>query len=253
MMELSLFDATRKKKALKSYGILILILTVFYAAVCTPVNLWITSDILIMQTVFPLLWDVLLNFVNILFYWISFAYLLFLFAFWGVKKQFAFFLTYGGIVVFRYCANLLASYCVVGFPEWEVFWSDALPYLLIDIGMDLVQMLIGVWIVYSYVNCRKNTKDGLPIQKLFDATNPILRVVWKLAIIPAALMLLSRVIYDIYLGGAYGLTDLLWMITYYASDLISVLVGYFVILLFMNRFYLKEEEAKIEYDSSHLL
>ena len=68
--------------------------------------------------------------------------------------------------------------------------------------------------------------------------------------IPSALMLISRVIYDVSLGGAAGLGDLLWMITYYASDIVSIFVGYFVILLLVNRLYLREETAKSNYESA---
>ena len=249
-MEASLWNSIRRKKTWIGYGIWTLVLTVFYAAVCTPINLWLTSDILILQTVIPLLWDVLLNLVNFLFYWISFAYLLFLFVTWGTKGQKPFFILYGGVVVFRYCANLLASFCVVGFPKWGAFWSDFFPYLLIDIGMDLLQMLIAALVVARFLQNRDAKKDTLPFQGLWDRSNRLQGTAGWLALIPSALMLISRVIYDISLGGAAGLGDLLWMITYYASDIVSIFVGYFVILLLVNRFYLREETAKADFESA---
>ena len=55
-------------------------------------------------------------------------------------------------------------------------------------------------------------------------------------------------IYDITVSGVVrDLADLLWMISYYLADFISIIIGYFVILLFFNHFYLEEEKARMEF------
>jgi predicted membrane protein len=57
------------------------------------------------------------------------------------------------------------------------------------------------------------------------------------------------VFYDFHLGAPTGFSDLLWMILYYLSDVVGALIGYLVMVLLLNRFFLQELRAK-ESDSS---
>lgn len=128
----------------RRFAVLIFALTLFYAAVCTPLYLFFSSDILFDDSVLPLLWDVLMGACNYLFYWVGFAFLLFLGARYSLRGCKAFFAVYAGAVLFRYVANQLSGFLVMGFPTWSKFASSDLPELLFCIVMDLVLMAFAV-------------------------------------------------------------------------------------------------------------
>ena len=88
----------------------------------------------------------------------------------------------------------------------------------------------------------------MPFASMFSFSNGMQRANLLMAAIPAVTQIVYRAIYDIaFYGVARDLADLLWMISYYLADVLSMVVGYFVILLLLNRFYLNEEKARLEY------
>ncbi len=243
------------------FAVFIFALTLFYAAVCTPLFLFFSSNILFDGSVLPLLWDVLMGACNYLFYWGSFAFLLFLGARYSLGQCRAFFMIYAGAVLFRYTANLLAGYIVMGLPTWSTFASSDLPYLLFDIAMDLVLMAIAAVIFHSIVDktplriaaegdmmqtevteCSR-VRLWCNSQGLYDKNNALHRTAVWYGVIPAAVQMLSRIIYDISYGAPTSGIDLMWMIVYYVSDILCAFIGYLVILLLLNsllsRFYRK--------------
>jgi len=78
-MNLSSFDQGRKAALIRQMAIVVFGIVLFYAAICTPVNIWINSDILIAETLFPTVWDFVIELVNYAFYWSAFSYLLYIF------------------------------------------------------------------------------------------------------------------------------------------------------------------------------
>lgn len=256
-MELSLFDLCRKRNLNLRMLIFLFAITLFYAVICTPVSLLVSSDILLSETVLPLLIDVLMLLCNYLFYWVSFAIVLYAIGRFEVGNCISLFGIYVGAVFFRYLANITAGFLVIGFPTWEDFLSDHLLYLLIDIGMDLILMAVMVLIVsltFKKASANSSPLAGLPIDRLFDLKNPIQLAAFWSAVIPAAVQLISRVFYDaFYYGAPTSLIDLLWMVIYYVSDFANVVIGYLVIVLILNRIFMKEEKARIDYDSATLI
>ena len=251
-MDHSLYFAARKKKARKSFLIFSLVLALVYAFVITTVNILISSDALFSRSVLPIFWGILMDFSNFLFYWIAFAYLI-LFGFSYDRGSRGFVISYVIVVFARYLLNQLASSMLLGFTSINDFFSDSLPFILIDIVMDLLQLAVGFLIVRKFSQDPNDLLAAhIPSDRLFDFSNPILKTTFWVAMIPTALRVLSRLIYDIYIGLPNSFGDFLWMVTYYLFDLISFLVGYFVILLCLNRFSLKEQRASAEYNASVL-
>ena len=256
-MELSLFESCRKKKMLLQFGIWLSAITLFYAAVCTPLYHLINSNVLLRDTVYPLLLDFGMQFLNYLFYWCSFAYAIYALFRFGLGKGYPFLVTYALVVLLRYLINFIVGGYMTAFPTVDNFLSNELPDLLFGIGMDLLLMLVLTLILRAvhqkqpYVARSKRggvLLSNLPFSKLFDLKNPIQRAVFFAALIPASVQLILRVFFDIAWGAPVGLTDLLWMITYYALDIVYVLIGFFVIVLWINRFYFSEEKARMEYE-----
>lgn len=251
-MDHSLYFAARQKKARKSFLIFSVALVLVYAFVFTTVNILITSDALMARSILPVLWGIVMDVSNFLFYWIAFAFLI-LFGFSYDRKTKGFWISYAAVVLARYLLNQLASSLFFGFSSINDFLSDSLPFMLIEIVMDLLQMLVAFWIVRSLSRDPRNSLvDHIPSDRLFDFSNPILKAAFWVSVIPAAVRILSRLIYDLFIGLPKSFGDLLWMVTYYLFDLLSFLVGYFVILFCLNRFALKEQRAKAEYNAGIL-
>ena len=78
-MSLSVFETFRKQKMKKSLFLWLLILSAFYAFVCTPIFHLCSSNILLRDSVYPIVLDFLMSFLNYLFYWIAFSFLIYAF------------------------------------------------------------------------------------------------------------------------------------------------------------------------------
>lgn len=252
-----MFESTQQHKLKLQLALWLFGIAVFYAAVCTPMTLTVTSDVLLSETVLPLLSDVLSLFCNYLFYWVAFAILLYAVCHYGLRACKPLLAIYGGAVLFRYIANQIAAYLVLGFPSVNDFFAGDFWYLLLNIALDLA-MLAGVCFLIVRMHRRMDSAEApilshLPMSRLFDRENPVFCIAIAVAAIPAGVQLVTRVIYDIFYGLPTGLLDLLWMIVYYLSDFANVLIGYLVIALFLNRLFFYEEKARLEFDSSSVL
>ena len=259
-MNASIFDQGRQKQTLHRYAWQIAIIAFLYAAVCTPLEIWINSDIVMVKTALPLIWDTVMTVMHYLFFWLSFAYLLWSVGRFTLRQSRGILATYAIVAAARYLISMIAGYIVNGFPTAEEFFGEVLLYLLLDILLDLLFMALAVWIAYEILDkpwrgmtappslerlpiCR-----WMPFASMFSFSNGLQRANLFVAAIPAVTQIVYRAIYDIaFYGVARDLADLLWMISYYLADVISIAVGYFVILLFLNRFYLNEEKAKIDF------
>ncbi len=258
-MKLNLFEVCRKQKMYRGFAVYLFSIALLYAAVCTPIYHIVNSNILLAGTVLSLLLDIFMQLLNYLFYWGAFAFVLYAGLRFGIANSLSFLLTYGGAVAFRYTANLLAGYLTKGFPMFGEFIERDLLYFLIDIVMDIVQLLVFLWILsavknkYDIAYFKKNGDmifSYMPFSKPFDFQNPIQRCCLWGALIPSSVYLVSRIIYDCYLGAPTDLIELLWMILSYLSDLVFILIGYFFSVLFLNKLYEKEMDAKARYESS---
>lgn len=249
-MTLSSLQSAQKKKTLREYWIIILALTFFYAIVCVPISVVTRTDAVVIDSAFPLIWETVMQVLNYVFYWISFAYLMyFLFSF-GFGECRDFLIAYALTVCLRYGLNQFVTSALYGFPSVEEFVSNSLGEMVFFIIMDLLQMSVAVWIAYLTARLGVSLKKHMPFGKLFGFQNPLVKTAFKLAWIPAVLMLLQRFIYDLGFvqevsGGVHIVLGILGILVFYLADLLCVLIGHFVILLFLNRFFLRDEKARL--------
>lgn len=264
-MELSIFEKCRKKALTLRFGIILFALALIYAAVCTPIYLWAMNDIAVLETVFPTVWDVIMNLINYAFYWIAFAFLLFAVSRFLFRNCAAPFAVTGAAVVFRYLANLVAAGVSEGFTSLSA--SD-FGYAVLDIVLDLVQVSLVGLIAFLSMNRQQadvlrrravETYKGsgvtvpmpewLPIGRLFDFRNPLAFAAFLAAMVPALIKLISRMIYDFSLfGPAQNTADALWMVVYYVSDLLFGFLGFLAITLILNHTHDGEEKRKELFD-----
>ena len=255
-MNLSPLQMIQKKKTLKEYWIIILALVFFYAIVCVPISIVTQTNAVVMDSPFPLIWETLMQVLNYVFYWISFAYLIyFLFSF-GMSNSRDFFVAYALNVLLRYGLNQFVTSYLYGMPSVDEFISNSLSEMIFFVIMDLLQMVIATWIAYLCARTGVTVKACMPVKKLFDFKNPLISTAFKLALIPAVIMILQRIVYD--LGFVQALSNsvslilgIIGVVIFYLADVLCVLIGHFVILLYMNRFFLRDEKIRIAYEAEN--
>ena len=245
MFHLAVYKKNLIKMALILFGI-----GLVYAAVCTPLYHITNSNVLFMDGIASLILDYVMVLMNFLLYWISFAFLLNVGITLGKTTLFRPVLVVISLaIVFWHFSNLIAGYCTVGFPTRWAVWSEELTYLAIAILLDLLQVAVAFWIVYRQNHEFLGNAKYFPVIKLKDRQNPVVVTAASLAAIPSAVHLITRVVFDIWDGYVpRDGGDLLWMILGYASEILSFIVGYFVIVLVINHLYMKAKESQIAYD-----
>lgn len=255
-MKLSLFEQAHTKKQTRDFAVLLGVVALVYAAVMTPLQLYITSDVLINGTVLPLIGDLLTLILNYSVYWISFAFLLYRLYRFDLSQCKRLLIIYAVTAVLRYPISQLAVYFTTGFPRFSSFLKDDLIYIVINVLLDLLLLALALWAMHALRERWERGKpllSALPTERLFDLQNPLMRILVLVSAVPAGFQLLSRLIYDFSNGLPRDLPDLLWMITYYLSDFAFVVVGYLIVQSILNRLAMKEEEAKLAFEASSVM
>lgn len=255
------FDEYQIKKMRIRLGVCLAAISAFYVGCCIPLLSWMQTDVLFDGTVWPLLLDLVMLLCNYAFYWITIAILIYSVYRFGWKPCRSLLFIYLGVVLLRHVASPFVSYLSMGesIPRFDEFVSADLIVILVNVILELL-MVLGVTLLICQLGNRwgRPTPSAmlshLPIQKLFDKQNPIARVALFCSIFPAGFHMITRLIYDFSaLGGlptySFGWLDI---VLGYLSDLLFVLVGYFVATLLLNSFLLSEEKARMEFDSASL-
>jgi hypothetical protein len=264
-MKLSLFEAARKKALMRQYTLIAFSIALFYAIVCTPIRILGYTNVLFINSVFSVVWDLVVTAVNYAFYWISFAYMLYMVSRFTIGNCKGFFGVYIGASAFLYVASLLASFIYLG-NFYEFVLNDLLD-IVMTVGFDAVQMGIVALIACTLLRphqeramrahrlaLTKNPKavlkmpQWLPFASFFDFGNPLMRSSLFSALVSSGIHILTRIRYDLFFGEPVNNVDLLWIIIYYASEIVAFVVGYLVLVLLLNHFYLKEDEKKQIYE-----
>lgn len=264
-MQNLLFDELCIKRLKKSFLIFAIACVGFISVIYTPVYLLLASNVLWRGSLLLFLWTELMGpLVDFSFYWGSFAFLIYIYLRFG-KKQIKYFAIVAALsIAARYVITLIVNFALMSFPGWEMIWQEELPSALFGILMDALQML-GVLLLAEFC-CRRPlmqakayTKgsegeemigDCLPITSFFNIKQPLNKLCFFAALIPAGIKLLSRLYYDIFFWGLpTDASEWLLVVTYYIGDVASFLVGYFVLLYLLQTIFANETKRKIEFES----
>ena len=247
----TLYTELAKRSFLRTVLIWLGALTAFYTVVCTPIFSWATSDVLVQRSVFPLIWETLMSACNYLYFWVVLSAVLYAYVRFDASKYRSFFGVVIAISFARYFLYYFAGCVVAGFPSINDFFEIEFVEILFNFFADILLMALALPIVSSLFKKQfakglthearfASLSNFLPADRLFDHQNKICKAALFIAFIPSAFHMLSRIIYDLSYGAPTGLADLLWIVTGYLMDALSVLIGYVVMLLLINRFYLSE-------------
>ena len=263
-MQNLLFDELCLKRAKKNFLTFALVCVAVLSLVYTPIYLLLSSNVLWRNSVLLFLLTELVDpLIDFSFYWGSFAFLIYIYLRFGKKQIKDFLIVYASGVAARYFITLFVGYLLMSFPKWKVFFGEELPSALFSIAMYALQML-GLLLLTEL--CRRSVTAGktytkgregeeliancLPVEGLFNLKQPIVKLCFLAAIIPAGLKLLSRLYYDIFFWGLpTEAAEWLLLVTYYIGDIATWLIGYFVLLYLVQAFYTKEVQKRIEFES----
>ena len=196
-------------------GILLFSVAIFYAAVCTPVYQWSSTDVAVSE-VFLLIWDFLQSIVRFSFFWIAAAVVL-------VTVQtrqttlYVLLLHFGSLGV-----GLLMM------RDLDSIGADLLGALL-SVALDAVQLLL--FRLIAFLILERKPSASVPVSAMLLC-----------AAVPSAAQILNRVRYDIAVGAPTGKGDLIVMIASYLADLASIAIGYLAVLLIADRLLTEKEK-----------
>ncbi len=243
-MELSLWKDHERKRTVRLGMWWLIGIVLFDSVVCTFISHWANSDILISDSVFPSIWAMIQPIVQLSFYWIAFAFFLFLSTTYTLKGSCSFLLIYLACICGRYLVSWGVGALMLKTPLDLATISEDVHYLLIEILGDSLQM--GLTVLFSVLILKVHQiKDeiSMPLDgKFFRFSDPFLRCMLFSAMIPGVLLIITQIHTDIFIGAASDLIDLLWIIFYYAADIAVIFFGYLAIYLIMSHLTLKAKE-----------
>lgn len=205
---------TFNKKILCFVG-LVCALYVFYSAVLMPIYSRVCSDVIYSDGILPSVIEFAAWLLDLVIFALVFG------AFAGVAKAHG--LRNAFVVLAAAVSADLVRYTVSYIVYRGEFWSSfAIPF-----AFDFVQMLVGTLFAALIIK-RKGSKINSAV------------------FIPAALAIIAvkagmRIKYDIFYGAPEDLIDIMWMIFYYASDVLSGAIVMPLSLLFSKMFSKSED------------
>ncbi len=245
-------DSSKRKQLIG--GLVLLGLSLFLATIGTILTIVINSDISLSETILPSIWDLLLAFMQFVFYWIC----IFLFVSGVLEKGIRGFsplwIWFLGSSFVRAFGNMLVSY----FMNMDSFDSDTFIenvfYSSQEILMDIGFFLLIFLILYLTI-IRKSTEKNENFQSLslFKKPFSVINLAVLLSVlIPSLFRVISRIRYDIFFGAPQNSADIIWMIIYYLLDVLMLLVGYLIVISLLNRLHKCFGKDYETYDESPL-
>ncbi len=197
-------------------GILLFSVALFYAAVCTPVSRWTIADIGV-SDVFRLVWEFLSDVVMFAFYWIAASFVLS--SVWKFERAKTVLLLAGGASLFLNFGSLAVGLLMTR--DFDIIEMDILYAALAVLG-DVAQFML--FRLFAYLTMERRITNRIPT-----------RTILFCSVVPSLIQLLGRLTSDLNIGIPTQKDDLIAMIIYYLTDLVSVAIGYLAILLLTER------------------
>lgn len=251
-----------KNRALYKRMLLLLSLSLFflislYVFLIAPFFVKTANHVLYMGTWIPEILSTLLSTVDILVFGIFYGVLLYALYRFKTKTAFAFLLVHIGAILYKYVGNLLMTYATDGVPISGISF-DVISisfYIVLEIAQTSIVFWIASAIVQKarereqirFVAAKKAGKDYvpscecLPFTRLLNFGNPLQRAAIGMAFVPMTVHVLQRLLSDVFqtiVEGFYRnpLVDILWMIVYYALDIIAYgVIVYFIEILLVSK------------------
>ena len=230
-----------QKSVFKPFAILLFAVLAVYSCVLVPAYQVIASDLVLMDTLWFDLVDLLLQWMEIVGCGVLFAFAVFFACHQESADSKAVFLCIGGALLFKYIAAIIAISIVFGTFDFTYNYSGYIVAFLIEAGLSLLLFYLcrrHVIRTNAQNRAAQNAANTLgitvepvipplPFRGFFDKQNPVGRLVMLVMGIYTALRLLTFVISDI----AFSVAGVLFT----AAD-IPVMLLYWLILILIPCF-----------------
>lgn len=217
---MTLADNSTRKKLFLYLLISITVLFSLISLVLSPLYTVATSNIAYMYSLLPSIILILTDMLNFLAMVISFSIIVYTIIKFGMRTSSSFVLTYIIACFLKYTLDMLLSYLILKRVDVYTIVNSVGAFFI-----DLLLILIAAFIAYARYKKDRSLKSAAIGCSILVATSKVI----------------SRAIYDISMGPPTDVTDLIWMIVSYASDLIIGVI--FLIFTFLIFNFLKKKET----------
>ena len=188
-----------------------------------------------------------------------------MFFFFGIKRSIPAILISLFVPIFKNAANFICSGLINGFPAINsASFFEQISIAISQAALEVLQHILVIAVTASVINQFKkisnvkskaliklgteyNERLGvLPLERFYKKGNPIQSAALRASAVVAVIAVVQRIIYDIFIP-IDGWIDVLWMVIYYLSDIVTGFVCYLLILLFIMYFDRISEKLKIKF------
>lgn len=228
-------DERKIKKSLTRFQILsALILFSIYCFILCPIFTYVCNDIIYLNTLLPYILELLIELVDLAAYAVIFAIIIYSVFRFSLRNSRRFIIIFCVSAILKYTANLGVTYLFEKSIESSDI-SSIIIYFIFDAAIVLIMTLITNSIIKNfYQQASKNRAHSaklssvFPFERFFASDNPLQASALASGIVLGITKILSRIIYDLYIGFPQSLIDGMWMAVYYLSDLLKILIVYVI-------------------------
>ena len=259
---MSLFDSIRQQKLRKYFIVFLAICAGFYAMIYMPVYYLLSSNVVWKDSALLILWmELVAPLMNYALYWGSFAFVIYHAFRFGMQNLRRVVGMYALFTAIRNVSGVFSYMSVMGAIRWSEFVINDLFALIFSTVMDWLQMAILILVLYLILKKRiesdrtllklgEPARRWLPIAKRIDFGNPALLSALIISAVPALIRVLERLYYDLdlILKVGYrvsGAGEVIVMVSYYVTDLLTVPLGCLVIAPILNFFSKLDSRASL--------
>lgn len=247
----------RIKKRIRTLLILsTLILFSLLSFILKPTYTFMCSDVIYSVTVWPEILEIIIDAIEVITYAISFAIIIYSIFRFSASGSRSLITTYCIIILLKYLIDTAVSFIFDGAVSLDdiVF---VLIYFLFDAVILTIIVLCSARLIDS-ANARKNSIEKantvlgiknssyddsiFASNKFFSKSNPLQCSALIAGIVLSAAKIISRIRFDIYVGAPTSLSDAMWMVTYYISDILIALIVYAISVFMFSTLYSSEKK-----------
>ena len=191
-----------------------LALSIVYDMVC--------SDIVLSITLLPTALNTMVSLCDVVAYGVCFSLLLYSIYVIGVKPSLSLVYVYCGAVLVKYIANIALHILVF---KSAPYVADYI-YVLIIWALEVLLTVAVLFIIK--ISLTKQQGKTVAFTKLFSTSNPLQVTSLAIAVFISATKLVQRLVYDISYGAPSGISEFLWILGAYLSDILILFIVYLV-------------------------
>lgn len=197
--------------------------------VICPINVEVNTNIIYMEGILPVVFELLVDLTQMAVIYISYAFLLETLFRQGLRRALPIAGIYIGAVVFGAAANLVMDVTLHGGGEY-------VDIMLLSAVSGIVQELAQICLVLltAALLARRGGSMAVPT-KIFSLQNRVQRAALIAAGITCVFRVGARLIYDITYGMPTSAGELVEMISSYGTDVIIPFLGYLTMVLILMR------------------